>query len=97
MLIFLLVEYNEHRLNVMKATELVYYHHGDWEFTYQVFISSVVYPLFQNPQFIDFALELIGKPCFSILLKMLMSINMFVAQAHWDERLFLRNPMRSLD
>lgn len=47
----------------MKATELVYFHHGDWEFTYQVFISSVVYPLLQDPQYIDFSLELIGILC----------------------------------
>ncbi|KAG2186000.1 hypothetical protein INT43_002438 [Umbelopsis isabellina] len=47
--------------NVIKATELVYYHHGDWEFTYQVFISTVVYPLLQNSNYIDFALELIGS------------------------------------
>jgi hypothetical protein len=47
----------------MKATELVYFHHGDWEFTYQVFISSVVYPLLQDPQYIDFSLELIGMLC----------------------------------
>ncbi|KAH8549668.1 hypothetical protein BGW37DRAFT_502171 [Umbelopsis sp. PMI_123] len=69
-------KFQEHRFNVLKATELVYYQHRDWEFTYQSFISLVVYPLLQDPFYIDFALELIGKlglrtsPCKTLVLYM---------------------------
>ncbi|KAM3589626.1 hypothetical protein VKS41_000484 [Umbelopsis sp. WA50703] len=56
-----ITHFQAHQFNVIKATELVYYHHGDWEFTYQVFISTVVYPLLQDSNYIDFALELIGS------------------------------------
>ncbi|KAI9284360.1 hypothetical protein BC943DRAFT_68288 [Umbelopsis sp. AD052] len=53
-------KFQEHRFNVLKATELVYYQYRDWEFTYQSFISMVAYPLLQDAFYIDFALELIG-------------------------------------
>lgn len=53
-------QFQEHRFNVLKATELVYYQYRDWEFTYQSFISMVAYPLLQDVFYIDFGLELIG-------------------------------------